>query len=226
MIDRILGGLREAIDGRFTVKTRIGYYSEAEFADLLAVFAQHDIDALTIHGRTVKERYATPVHPDCIAEAVAVMKCPVIANGNVVDVRTAQALHEQTGAAGLMIGRGAIRSPWIFEQIRAAWRGEQPTALTRRDLLGYVHRLFDETASLQRNFDAQKHITRLKKYLKYIAQQAGGDFDREICRARTPADFFAICRAHLENDDELEVLPPADSRLFCGFGDLLGRVPS
>ena len=56
-VDRILGALREAVEGRFTVKTRLGYDSHEEFEDLLGVFKKHGIDALTIHGRTVKERY-------------------------------------------------------------------------------------------------------------------------------------------------------------------------
>ena len=46
----------------FTVKTRVGFASEEEFGELLEVFAKHEIDMLSVHGRTVKERYQTPVH--------------------------------------------------------------------------------------------------------------------------------------------------------------------
>lgn len=225
MVDRILGALRDGVDGRFTVKTRIGYDGEEEFDSMLRVFAKHGIDSLAIHGRTVRERYATPVHPDRIRQAVETMPCPVMANGNVVDVATGAALHEQTDAAGLMIGRGAIRNPWIFRQLREHWAGDEIFQPTRRDLLAYIELLFEETAAVQRNFEPSKHVTRLKKYLKYIAQQAGGDFDREICRVRTPEEFFEVCRRHLDCEGELPAKPPVNSRLFCGFEDLV-KSPS
>ena len=121
-INRLFGALREAIPGRFTVKTRVGYADEPEFPALLEIFRRHAIDGLTIHGRTVIERYQTPVHPDRVRQAVETMPCPVIANGNVVDVATGLAYLEKTGAAGLMIGRGAIRNPWIFAQLDAVFR--------------------------------------------------------------------------------------------------------
>jgi tRNA-dihydrouridine synthase C len=117
-VDTILGALRDAIPGRFTVKTRVGYHSHEEFPGLLEIFRKHGIDSLAIHGRTVVERYQTPVHPECVRMAKEVMKCPVIANGNVVDVATGLAYLEKSGADGLMIGRGAIRNPFLFEQLR------------------------------------------------------------------------------------------------------------
>ena len=122
-VDAILGALRDAIPGRFTVKTRLGYHSPEEFPNLMEIFRKHAIDGLTIHGRTVEDRYATPVKPDYVKLAVETMSCPVIANGNIVDVETALAYHRQTGAAGLMVGRGAIRNPWIFDGIAAAFLG-------------------------------------------------------------------------------------------------------
>ena len=125
-VDLILGRLRDAIEGRFTVKTRIGYDTPEEFEGLLKVFASHAIDGLSIHGRTVQERYQTPVHADCVRMAVSTMDCPVIANGNVVDIETGLAYLKQTQAAGLMVGRGAIRNPWIFQQLAQAMEGTTP----------------------------------------------------------------------------------------------------
>ena len=84
-IDAILGALRDAIPGRFTVKTRLGFHSPDEFPHLLEIFRKHAIDGLTIHGRTVADRYQTPVRPSLVKMAVETLSCPVIANGNVVD---------------------------------------------------------------------------------------------------------------------------------------------
>lgn len=220
-IDRILGALRETIPGRFTVKTRVGFDTEQEFDNLLDVFARHEIDALTIHGRTVVGRYQTPVFPAPIKAAVERLSCPVIANGNVVDTVTGQSLLKQTGAAGLMLGRGAIRNPWLFDQLRAAWDGLDVPRPSHRDLHGYLSLLWEETAREKKKFDARKHTNKMKKYGVYIAQGVGRKFEEKLRRADGQEAFFGICDDYLLNDKALPVLPPEDSKLFCGFGELL-----
>ena len=222
-VDVILGALRDAIPGRFTVKTRLGYHAPDEFPELLEIFRKHAIDGLTIHGRTVEDRYATPVKPDSVKLAVETMPCPVIANGNVVDADTALAYHRQTAAAGLMVGRGAIRNPWIFALIAAAFAGKEAPSPTRRDLLDYIRELSEELAREHPDFDPLLHIQRMKKTLIYICEGIDANFEREIRRMKTPAEFEALCREHLDRPDSLTPLPPRDSRIFCGFGELLER---
>ena len=220
-VHRLLETLRAAIPGRFTVKTRVGHAHENEFPRLLEIFRSHGIDGLTVHARTVRELYQTPVHPQCVRMAVETMSCPVIANGNVVDTATGMAYLEQTGAAGLMIGRGAIRNPWIFSQLRALYEHETPPAPSHRDLLGYVCELYDELARETRKLIPESHVQRMKKTLAYISHGLEGGFEYEMRRARTPDDFFRICRSHLDHDTPLPDQPPQDSKLFCGFGGLL-----
>ncbi|GAA5483844.1 tRNA dihydrouridine synthase [Haloferula sargassicola] len=224
-IDAILCALREAIPTRFTVKTRIGYHSPDEFDELLALFARHRIDALAIHGRTVTERYQTPVHPDCVARAVTGLACPVIANGNIVDVATALAYHRRTGAAGLMIGRGAIRNPWIFDQIRAAFAGETPAMPPCRQLLDYVRTLYEEIAGDTARFDPLGHVQRMKKTMLFVTQGFDPDFEFQLRRAKTPEAFHGICDRFLDSDRPVPALPPENSRLFCGFSELV-RSPA
>src|SRR5258706_3020332 len=132
-VDAILGALREAVSIKFTVKTRLGFDSPAVFDELLPIFARHSLDLLTVHGRTVAEMYRTEVHYDYIARAVEAMPCPVLANGNVHSAKSADAILTQTKTRGLMIGRGAIRNPWLFEQIRGHRRGETPILPKGRD---------------------------------------------------------------------------------------------
>jgi tRNA-dihydrouridine synthase len=221
-LNAILGALRAAVRGRFTVKTRVGYETPDEFAALVEIFSRHGIDALSIHGRTVAERYQTPVHPEWIRHAVNELSCPVIANGNIVDVPTGLAYQRQTGAAGLMIGRGAIRNPWIFNQLRDAFGGRPATLVTRADLLGYIMDLYEGVAGSARRFDPRGHVNRMKKYLVFIAQGLDAEFEFEIRRVTTPEDFAATCRRFLDNDRPAPQCPPGDSKLFCGFGALLG----
>jgi tRNA-dihydrouridine synthase B len=142
-IDAILGALRDAVTIPFTVKTRIGFESPAEFDALLPLFAKHPIDLLTVHARTVRQMYRPGVRYDLITRAVRELRCPVLANGNVHGPAQAQALLAETGARGLMIGRGAIRNPWLFEQIRAQLRGGKVPLPTGRDVLDYVRKLWE-----------------------------------------------------------------------------------
>lgn len=219
-MERIIAAMREAIPGKFTLKTRVGFEHEDEFSALLEIFNRYEIDLLTIHGRTVKERYQTPVHTDCIQRAVEQMSCPVIANGNVVDVSTAQGMAKRTGAAGLMIGRGAIRNPWIFDQIRASYAGATPQVITRNDLHSYIMTLYDEIAAHAPNFDETKHVQRMKKYLTYISQGVDEAFEHHIRRAKTAPEFMAICNDSLGNSSPIPIAPPEDSKIFCGFAAL------
>ncbi len=141
--DAILGALRDAVAVPFTVKTRIGFDSPAEFDALLPLFAKHPIDLLTVHARTVVQMYRPGVRYDLIARAARELHCPVLANGNVHSPAQAQTLLVETGARGLMIGRGAIRNPWLFDQIRARLRGEKIKLPSGRDVLAYIRALWE-----------------------------------------------------------------------------------
>jgi tRNA-dihydrouridine synthase len=196
-IDAILRELRDVVHQQFTVKTRIGFDRPEEFPALLDIFRAHAIDALTIHGRTVREMYGPVVHYDAIAAATRLMPCPVFANGNVRDVESARRITEITGAAGLMIGRGAIRNPWIFQQIRDAYAGREPFVPTRIDLREYIEILHRETCHTAMREEGQ--VGKMKKYLGHIAPGLGGDdaFWRELRPTLTLRELFAVCDRHL-----------------------------
>tara|TARA_B110000881_G_C18598649_1_gene533390 strand:+ start:2593 stop:3573 length:981 start_codon:yes stop_codon:yes gene_type:complete len=221
-VNELLGRLRDASDEvSFTVKTRLGFESEDEFARLLGVFKKHAIDLLTIHGRTVRERYQTPVHDDWVRHAVEEMPCPVIANGNVVNCQTGLAYLRTTGAAGLMIGRGAIRNPWLFDQLRASFTGAEIPIVTAKMVMEYIGRLYDETAKEIPEFIENKHVQKMKKYLIYIVQGHHEDFEHRIRRVTTRPEFFSTCADFLDHDEPAPDLPPENSRLFCGFSQFL-----
>lgn len=219
-MEHIIESLRNAIPGKFTVKTRVGYDSHKEFPELLEIFSRHAIDTLTIHGRTVRERYQTPVHTDCIRHAVETMDCPVIANGNVVDIETGIGLLKKSRAHGLMIGRGAIRNPWIFDQLRASLLNKPHKLITSTDVLEYITLLYEAVAENTNQFDETKHVHRMKKYLVYITQGLDAEFEHQIRRASSEKAFHAICREFLDNREQIPQRPPECSKLFCGFNAL------
>ncbi|HEY2574437.1 MAG TPA: tRNA-dihydrouridine synthase family protein, partial [Verrucomicrobiaceae bacterium] len=190
LVDSILGALRDAVLGRFTVKTRIGFDDERTFDALLPIFAKHAIDLLTVHGRTVKQMYREGVRYDLIGRAVEALSCPVLANGNVSSADVAEEILQATGARGLMIGRGAIRNPWMFEQIRAQQRGAAPFIPSGRDVLHYIDALHRAVPDA----DAPEicRINRLKKYLNFIGEgiRPSDGFLHAMRRASTEDGFF------------------------------------
>lgn len=207
-IDRILGALRDAIAIPFTVKTRIGFEDAAIFDhELLPVFARHSLDLLTVHARTVKEMYRSAPRYDFIARAVEAMPCPVLANGNIYSAEKADEVLAQTRARGLMIGRGVIRNPWLFRQIREHRAGSAVFCPTGRDVLDYVHALYDAISTPAIRESAQ--INAMKKYLNFIGLgvEPTGDFLHRVRRVSTRAEFFALCEEFLDHDETMALEP-------------------
>jgi tRNA-dihydrouridine synthase B len=206
-IDAILGALRDAVQINFTVKTRVGFEAVEEFDRLLPLYAKHSLDALTVHARTVSQMYRLPVHYDLIRQASEAMPCPVIANGHVYSAAQARDLLVRTRSRGLMIGRGAIRSPWLFAQIRQHLRGATVTLPTGRDVWAYIRALWATQATPDRPEKTQ--CERMKKFLNYLGEGVPAPFLDRIRRVHTVAEFDRICAEFLDHDEPM-LLEPAD----------------
>lgn len=206
-VDAILGALREAVTTRFTVKTRIGFDSPEVFSQLLPIFAKHSLDLLTVHGRTVKEMYRTEVHYDFIQRAVAEVGCPVLANGNVYSAQKAKEVLDLTGARGLMIGRGAIRNPWLFHQIRQQQRGQTLFIPRGLDVLNYVRALYEAVCSP--DVCELSQVQKMKKYMNYLGVgiEPTGQFLHKIRRVTTKSEFFGVCDQFLNHDSPMPLEP-------------------
>jgi tRNA-dihydrouridine synthase len=210
-IDSILGALREAVSIPFTVKTRIGFDSPAAFDQLLPIFARHSLDLLTVHGRTVAQMYRPGVRYDLIAAAARELRCPVLANGNVYSAEQALELLAQTGARGLMIGRGAIRNPWLFDQIRQRRSGQRVMRPTGRQVMAYIRALWEGQVSPDATPSAQTQ--RMKKFMNFIGEGVppAAEFLHQIRRVATGGDFFRVCQAFLDHDEPMSLEPAAMS---------------
>ena len=204
-VDSILGALRDAIPGTFTVKTRLGFESPEEFEVLLPIFARHGLDMLTVHGRTVRQSYGGRVHYDWIARAVVELPCPVLANGDIFSAATARAVLQLTRAKGLMMGRGAIRNPWLFAQIRQILRGQNPSYPTGREVLSYVRVLYETVRPPGVNETI--HVQLMKRYMNFLGEglDAAGSFLHQIRRVETELDFFHVCGQFLDHDETVRL---------------------
>jgi len=206
-IDELIGAMRDAVPGLFTVKRRIGFETTENYDPILALINKPQVDLLSVHGRTVKEGYRSEVHYDFIGHAARAVRCPVLANGNVASAEKAAAVLAATGAAGVMIGRHAIRNPWIFRQCRE--RLSQETAApgtgssslffqpTLSDVREYIDRLYRETRNPE--VPEAAHVAKMKKYLNFVGQSVDPQslFLHDMRRAMTEAELFSVCDRHL-----------------------------
>ncbi len=116
----IVKAVADAVDLPVTVKMRLGWDKDSINAvELAKRCEQAGASAITVHGRTKEQMYAPPVDIDAIAEVKKSVNIPVIANGDIVDAKSAAHMYEYTGCDFIMVGRGAMGAPWIFSQINA-----------------------------------------------------------------------------------------------------------
>ena len=102
-----------------TLKFRKGWNNENIVACEVAKIAEENgISAITIHGRTRDEFYSGKTDLEIIKKVKEAVNIPVIGNGDIIDEESAKYMFEYTGVDGIMIGRGSMGNPWIFEQIQ------------------------------------------------------------------------------------------------------------
>lgn len=219
VLDRILGSLREHIDGLFTVKMRIGFDHTDDFESLLSCVKRNHVDLLSLHGRTVKELYRSEVHYDFIKRAVEVMDCPVLANGNITSIDKAAWVLKETQARGVMIGRSAIRNPWIFRQLSEVRKGLAIFRPTLKDVHTYVHDLY--IALDDPGVPDFQRLSLMKKFLNFLGQSVDpeGKFLHAMRRTQTVKELFEVCDTFCLADPEvafeLEPYPNVVARPNC-----------
>ncbi|MEP6955591.1 MAG: tRNA-dihydrouridine synthase, partial [Chthoniobacterales bacterium] len=102
-----------------TAKIRIGWCENTINAPQVArILEDLGIAAIAVHGRTRSQGYSGAADWDVIGEVAAAVAIPVIGNGDITGAADVARRRAQTGIAGIMIGRAAMSSPWIFEQIK------------------------------------------------------------------------------------------------------------
>jgi tRNA-dihydrouridine synthase len=205
-LERVLETLRAAVKGVFSVKVRLGFDSFDPFEEVLAMVERHGVDLITIHARTVAQSYRGEPHYDFIRRAVQRLNIPVFANGNVTSATKAQTVMEQTLASGVMVGRSAIRNPWIFRQIREHSLGLPVFEPRLRDVHAYM---MDLWAMCLRKVPVERAaIQHLKKFSNFVGQSvdAEGRFVKAMRRCQDEASFAEVCRVHLLEDGRSEQL--------------------
>lgn len=187
---KIVQEVRKAISIPLTVKMRSGFDAQRRNAPELAYMCQEEgAQGITIHWRTTADKYGGQRQIDKIAQTVARLNIPVIGNGDVIDIPSAVQMFQQTGCHGVMIGRGAMRNPWVFQQISDYLYGREPQQVSaeerKRILLAFLMRYHEK-------FRHEKAtLGKFKQIAKYF------------CLALPNGAHFRKCLLHSQHIDEV-----------------------
>jgi len=175
--DRVVEMVRaclEVAEVPITVKVRLGTGSGPNTAfEVARRLEAEGIERICVHGRTLRQRYSGEADWKQIRDIVEAVDIPVIANGDVTDAATATLCLKATGAAGVMIGRGAIGRPTVFHEIKRdlGWRDQVPPwgsddpAVARLWCWNRYLELSEELYSQQMNKNLKRHAVSFTKGL-------------------------------------------------------------
>ncbi len=199
LVARILQAVVGAVNVPVTLKIRTGWDREHRNGVAIAQLAEDcGIALLAIHGRTRADLYTGAAEYDTIRDIKSRLRIPVIANGDVTTAEKARAVLDFTGADGVMIGRAAQGSPWIFRDVNAHLNdAKRPAALARaevRDIilahLESLYAFYGEDTGLR---VARKH---LGWYCTHLPEPVS--IRRGLMAAATSVSQFALARGELD----------------------------
>ena len=192
-LTEIIPALRDAVDGSFSVKLRAGYDDHELVLKLLPLFETAGIDFLILHPRTVVQQYAGQADHSVTAEVVRQTRLPVIANGDIRSAADGWRVLRETGAAGLMLGRGAIADPLLFKRLR----GAAPAEPTRQELAAMLQHYLRETLVRYGEIfcgEAQV-LAKIKEILAFVAEPAFSGHCKQLKKSQSVRSFAALLDA-------------------------------
>ena len=188
----VTSAARRATSRPLSVKLRIGYSQDRallfDFADMLQ---DKGADFIVLHARTAQDGLSRRARWEYIAALKDHLLIPVIGNGDVKEAGDALAMLRQTGCDGVMVGRAALRQPWIFRDIKHLLSGDSPPEPP--DLMEVMLRL---SHLVELHFPADVAIKRFRVALPWLAATLtfGHFLAKETLRAPTLDAMRSIIR--------------------------------
>ncbi len=184
-IGRIFHSLARVLSVPVTAKIRLGWTEDSlNYLEVVRVLEESGASLVAVHGRTRNQAYRGKANWDAIAEIVDSVKIPVIGNGDVKSQADIERMKAHTGCAAIMIGRGAIGHPWIFQRRDRNEVGFEEKA----DFLGVHFRaMIDFYGERLALLLIRKHVAR------YLKGACGiRDIQRQLVRIESVPRFYAL----------------------------------
>src|SRR5437667_409901 len=153
----VVGAMARAVKIPVTVKMRAGWdHDQINAPEMPRRMEDAGAAAVAVHGRTAAQSYSGQSDWDLIASVAAGVSIPVFGSGDCIEPEDVVRRVRGTGIAGVLVGRGALRNPWIFEQAAAIASGRAPRIISEEErgrvLLDYVDLLLNERANEAEGF--------------------------------------------------------------------------
>jgi tRNA-dihydrouridine synthase C len=173
-IAAIVTAVRRAVpaDVPVSAKMRLGYSDDSRAVECALAIAGGGADELVVHARTREQAYRPPAYWDRIADIRAVLRIPVVANGEIWTVDDARRCREASGCNMLMLGRGAVTDPGLALAIKADMTGAAadpaPAVITWHAMLPLVAEFWQLVCT---RLDARSRAGRLKQWLNFLRRR-------------------------------------------------------
>lgn len=170
-IREIVSAVVNSVDVPVTVKIRSGWdYKSINAVEVAKICEEAGASAITVHGRTRSQGYTGKVDLDIIKKVKEAVSIPVIGNGDIIDIESAERMLEYTKCDAIMIGRGVLGNPWLIKQLDSYFKDgsiiEKPTCEEKIEMclkhLDYLLKIKNEKVAI---LEMRSHIA---WYLKGI----------------------------------------------------------
>ena len=191
LLYRILKSMVNASKVPVSAKLRSGFADTSLFKENLLAAQEAGAEFITLHPRTKVEGYRPPANWDLIQEAKETIRIPLVGNGDILTVADALRLLKHSACDGLMIGRGAIRNPWIFHEIKAHFSHEKVNK-SKEGIQFFLKTLLD---SIEKTIDYQRaQVNKLKGIAQHLLRQTPSLEEKlkYLLRQKTTAKEFLI----------------------------------
>ncbi len=189
-----------------TMKTRKGIDEDhLTYLDAGRIAQESGCAAIALHGRTVAQSYSGAADWDAIGRLVEHVDIPVLGNGDIWEAGDALRMVSETGAAGVVVGRGCLGRPWLFRDLAAAFNGEQVETLPS---LGEVAAMMRRHAELLvQHMGEERGCKEFSKHVSWYLKgfAAGGELRRSLALVDTLATLDRL----LDQLDRTEPFPVA-----------------
>lgn len=190
LLRAVVACMRERTRGCLSAKIRAGFDDSAGAVSIARAIEAAGADFIVVHPRRRADFYHGVADWRIIRAIKRAVRIPVIGNGDVWYAADALRMREETGCDGVMIGRGALRNPWIFAQIDALLGAREAPRPSGDDVLAH----YDELGELLGASHPKSRLGMLKEQVRYLARivPEGEGLMRAALRASTPEEMRAV----------------------------------